>query len=90
MKKKFRKANALFEIDENEEWKEHWKGMPEFKHKDLTPYFSLIIHFRSKEDIKKFSKLIEQNITENSKSLWFPKQKITRVADKRYVDESEI
>jgi len=33
-----------------EEWKEHWKDMPEFIQKDLTSEKSIIVHFRNKED----------------------------------------
>ena len=91
MKKKFLRSNALIDVDEdNNEWKEHYKGMPEFNHSDNTHYFSIKIYFKSKGDIKAFSNLIEQNITENTKSVWFPKQKIMRVANKRYVDESKV
>jgi hypothetical protein len=90
VKKKFVKKNALLEIEDNEEWREHWKGMPEFSHKDITPYFSIKIHFNTKESIKQFSELVGQNITENTNSIWYPKQKITHVANKRYIDESEV
>ena len=90
MKKKFIKKNALFEVTDMEEWKEHWKDMPQFSHKDHTPYFSIKIHFKSREAIKTFSELIGQKITENTKSIWYPKSKIIHVANKRYIDESEI
>jgi len=85
MKKKFRKANALFEVNENEEWKEHWKGMPEFIQNDLSPYKSIKINFRSLEDMKKFSELINQTVTMNTRSIWFPKAKIGKIVDKKYI-----
>lgn len=53
-------------------WKKHWKDMPEFIQNDESPYKSIIINFISKLDVEEFSELIKQNITENTKSLWFP------------------
>jgi hypothetical protein len=69
-------------------WDKEWQNMPEFKHKDLTPYQSIIVHFKTKEDKKEFSKLVKQNITIKTQSIWFPKAEIKKYINKRYINES--
>ena len=73
-----------------EEWKEHWKDMPEFIQKDLTSEKSIIVHFRNKEDRDTFSKLVEQKITYKTQSIWFPKAEIEHMMNQRYskIDEN--
>jgi len=71
----------------DEEWKKEWQDMPEFVQKDLTSFRKIVVHFRNQADIDKFSKLIKQKITK-APSLWYPKWKKRRYADKEYVDES--
>lgn len=61
-----------------------WTGMPEFNQEDKRGLRSIIIHFEKAEDIEAFAKLIEQNITDKTKWLWYPKAKIDHVADKRW------
>ena len=76
-------------FDDLEAWKKEWKGMPSFIQKDQTPAKSIIVHFEKEEDFKKFSKLIDQTITEKTQSIWFPKAKIKRLVNKQYIDKSE-
>ena len=79
---------SLFNLDEFHLTEREWQGMPEFNHQDLTPFQSVIMHFETREDRNKFSKLINQTITHKTKSLWYPKLKIEKFIDKRYNDES--
>ena len=88
MKKKFVKKNALLDIEDNKEWKEHWKGMPEFISEDLSPYHSIIVHFNCNEDIQKFAFLIKQKISMNTKSIYYPAAEIGITYGKRYKSES--
>lgn len=60
------------EIDEKL-WKKHWVGMPEFVQENNPPYKKIIISFRNEEDYKEFADLIEQNLSEKTKSIWYPK-----------------
>ena len=62
--------------------------MPEFKMEDLSPEQSIIVHFETLEDRDNFSKLLDQTITTETKSIYYPKLEITRYVDKRYTDES--
>jgi hypothetical protein len=74
-------VDALFGVEGGEEVDDpqaEWKGMPEFKHEDLTPLQSVHVHFKSRDDVLAFAELIGQPITESTRSLWYPKQEIIR------------
>ena len=72
----------------NGEWKQEWLEMPEFVQENRAPYRTIYIHFECEEDVKEFSKLIDQNITPNRKYYWYPEREPNSVVDKRYIDES--
>lgn len=74
----------LLKLDEW--WEEHWKGMPEYVSKDLTPFKTVYVHFEKREDMQAFAALVSQTITLDTKSIWYPKAEIGRIADKRYID----
>lgn len=69
---------------------EMWQGMPEFEQKDLMPWQSIKIHFRNAFDRQEFSSMIGQNITDLTKSVWFPQAEIGHIADKRYKTDSAV
>lgn len=69
------------------DWKKHWKGMPLFEQEDQTPLQSLVVHFRSPDDRKEFGKLLGRNLTNKTRSIWFPKEDIRRCSDKCYASE---
>ena len=75
-------------FEDLEPWKKEWQGMPEFVHKDLTPYRSIIVHFKTKQDVKDFANLINQTIYNKTQSIWYPKVVIEKYMNKRYIDES--
>jgi hypothetical protein len=62
----------------------HWKGMPEFDQKDLAPWKSIHVHFKSQKDLEAFAKLVRQPMTPDTRSVWYPAAKIGRTADKVY------
>jgi len=72
------------EFDPNE----HWQGMPEFEQENKTGFKSIVIHFETENDMLNFSKLIEQTITEQTKSLWYPKKEKANLKEMAFVDES--
>ena len=76
----------LFEIPSETETE--WQNMPEYLHSDKTSIRQIIVHFKTQEDINKFEKAMEQNITGKTKSIWYPKLKIDRFMDKVWIDES--
>lgn len=78
----------LFNIDELSNWKEEWKDMPEFVQEDLEAFKSVIVNFETREDMIAFLKLVGQTITNNTKSIWYPKMTYERILNKAYVDET--
>ena len=74
-------------IEDNTSWREEWRGMPEFVQNDEQPYRSLIVHFETQADVDIFSELINQNITDKTKSLWFPESTREKPSTQMYLDE---
>ena len=62
--------------------------MPGFIQDDLTSYRKIVVHFRNRDDVNRFAKLIGQKITPKQPSLWYPELEIRRYAHKLYIDES--
>lgn len=60
----------------NEDWQEHWKGMPEYDNEDLTYFRSIKVNFMNQDDVDRFAKLVEINITEKTKSIPFTNVKV--------------
>lgn len=70
-----------------------WKGMPEFSQGKVRPYANIVVRFATHEDLLEFSKLINQKVTDRTRSIWHPKLIAGNnhiQSDKRYVDESEV
>lgn len=85
-----KKQETIFEnIEDFDWWVKEWKDMPEFHMEDIRSEHSVIVHFETKSDRDKFARLLNQKITSSTKSLWYPKIKIERFMNKRYIDEEE-
>jgi hypothetical protein len=67
---------------------EEWVGMPEFKQEDKTSWKSIIVHFETYDDLKKFAVLVGQVLTPRTRSIWYPKAKISRMDEEYRIDES--
>ena len=74
-------------FEDLEPWKKEWQGMPEFSHEDLTPWKQIIVSFATEEDMQDFAKLVEQNLTIRTQSIWYPPAEIGRISNKRFDDE---
>ncbi len=77
-------------LDLPPDWRKIWKGMPSFDQKDLTPLQSILVHFRNPQDRKAFESLIERTITSKTQSVWYPREEIARMSDKRFVAEQSL
>ena len=68
-------------------WSKHWIGMPEYVQKTKETYKTLYVHFRNAEDYEAFAKVIDQALTEKTKSIWYPA--LTRDANAlmRWIEE---
>lgn len=64
---------------------EEWIGMPEFVQADQKAYKKLVVRFDSPEDLEEFAKLIGQNITEKTKSIWIPELVRGTNSGRRYI-----
>jgi len=68
--------------------KEHWVGMPEYEHeKDAGPWKTVYVHFRNEKDFEDFQALINQHMTKKTKSIWHPKNNITKNSLLRWFEE---
>lgn len=55
-----------------EHWRDHWKGMPEFVQEEKKPYKKINVCFQTKEDFDAFRKLLNQPMTDKTKTIWYP------------------
>lgn len=81
---------SLFDKEEHDKWKEDWQNMPEFNQKDLAPWKSIVVHFENDKDLKEFAKLVGQNLTHKTRSIWYPEAEIGRMTDKLFVNEEAL
>ena len=65
-----------------------WEGMPEFDQQNKMQFRSIVIHFADECAVDRFAVLIDQNITQKTKSTWFPAAPIEPAADKRYASDA--
>tara|TARA_X000001382_G_scaffold103196_3_gene78060 strand:+ start:62 stop:682 length:621 start_codon:yes stop_codon:yes gene_type:complete len=76
--------------DSNTKWldqSKEWQDMPEYDHNDETPFRSMIMHFMTKKDFETFLQLIQQDATEKTRWLYFPRQELNTLKDKGYAAE---
>lgn len=79
---------TLFDI--REPWEQEWTGMPEFVQPELEPWKTLIVHFDYEEDYEAFAKLIDQDITKNTRSIRFPEHEQANAIGTRYISSEKI
>ncbi|MBV5348886.1 hypothetical protein JZU61_04420 [bacterium] len=51
-----------------------WKGMPEFKAEDQMGAKQIIVHFKSMKDYELFGAIINQKLSDKTKSIWYPEE----------------
>lgn len=68
------------------DWREEWKGMPEFVQEKQEPYAKIIFRFNSEEELQEFAELIGQKLTKKTKSAWYPELVRGLNSSKRYID----
>ena len=78
----------MFPEFENE-WEKEWHSMPEFIQQNTEPIQQIIISFQTYDHVKRFGEMLDQNVTANTKSLWFPKKETLPPKFFLYVDEDE-
>lgn len=63
---------GYFEAETEAKKIDHWEDMPEFVQEKNDAFRKIIVSFTSEEDAQTFGKLLGQNVTANTKSLWYP------------------
>lgn len=66
------KVQTSLSDTEQSELDDSWNGMPEFVQEKDGAYRKIIMSFKTEQDAQDFSKLINQRVTDKTKSLWFP------------------
>ena len=66
-----RAGTNLDAIPANDAYAE-WKDMPEYEHDDETSFRRIVVHFASQADVDRFAKLVGQQMTEQTRSIWYP------------------
>jgi hypothetical protein len=80
-------SDAISEAEEDKEWKKHWKGMPEFEQEKNKPYKTLYLHFRNEKDYQEFAELVNQKLTEKTKTIWYPKLDLPPNSAFRWIED---
>ena len=70
-----------------EHWEKEWKDMPEFVQEKKEPILTVIVSFYSQDEIDEFSKIVDQRITPNTKSVRFKKIQLGQPKDFLYVED---
>jgi hypothetical protein len=63
-----------------------WHGMPGFAQQDQLGIRSIVVHFKTPEDVDAFATLVGQSISEKTKYLWFPRE-APKAVDQTFVGE---
>jgi hypothetical protein len=79
-------GKSLEFVPSHEEWKKHWKDMPEFKNDEKKPFKTINVHFRTEEDYYEFAKMIDQNLTDKTKAIWHPKLEKNNLLSRRWIE----
>lgn len=61
-----------------------WIGMPKFENEDKTAFRQILVSFKNQKDVDTFSKTIRQELTEETRYIWFPEIKEMNTESKRY------
>tara|TARA_R110000787_G_scaffold63848_1_gene144701 strand:- start:184 stop:432 length:249 start_codon:yes stop_codon:yes gene_type:complete len=77
---------SLFDMDPD--WEEQWVGMPEYNSNKIEAHKTLIVRFINEADYKEFGRLIGQNLTDSTSSIWIPKLIPHEAIKWRYEDEA--
>jgi hypothetical protein len=80
-------AGALGNLLKNEA-PDEWQGMPEFEQEDRRAFRSIIVHFENQNAVEEFARLINQTITNKTKSIWHPYKPADVLKNIGYKDES--
>ncbi len=65
-------ANPLSATNPANNVDDEWQGMPEFDCEGETAFKRILVSFENQNDVNAFAQLIEQNLSDKTKVLWYP------------------
>ena len=65
-----------------EEWRK--SGGTDYSNENTMGVKTILLHFKTEEDVREFSELVHQTITPKTKYLWFPKQPTDEASQYQY------
>jgi len=74
-------------IEDKDKANEEWVGMPEFEQVKKEPFSKIVVRFETEDDLKEFSELIGQKLTQKTKSIWHPHKPHRRSTNNYYTYE---
>ena len=66
-----------------------WDGMPEFAQEDLRPHRTVLVHFKTDEDVEEFAEMVGQRLTDKTKFIWHPEQEDRKHSQFEYAVEGD-
>lgn len=85
--KKIKPVADIFDFDDLESVDVEWRGMPEYNQPNNTAFRQIIVEFDDDKEVEAFAELLEQSVTEKTKSLWYPPRDKNIVVDLFWVSE---
>lgn len=76
-------------VPEEQWWWDIWNGMPEFLNRDISPWKTVKVHFRSRQDLENFSRLVNTKMTYKTPAIWYPEAPAISEQEWRWTDEGE-
>jgi hypothetical protein len=73
-------------LDEDNPWDE-WNQMPKYEPSAPECFAQVKFTFKTDKDVEEFGKLMEINLTDKTKSTWYPKRAIDDYSGIRYVSD---
>lgn len=83
------KQEKLFDLPDRVR-EDLWDDMPEYEHEDMTPYYSLIVNFESREAVELFCAALDIDSSRLGSSdrrrhaISYPEAEIGTYSDKRW------
>ncbi len=75
--------------EDNDDWREHWKQMPEFSNEEKPPFKTLLMNFDNEDAYNDFLSLIKQKLTLKTKSTWHPKKQSEKNYLHRWIEVND-
>ena len=85
--KKIKPVSDIFDFDDLESVDVEWRGMPEYNQPNNTAFRQIVVEFDNDKEVEAFAELLEQSVTEKTKSLWYPPRDKNIVVDLFWVAE---